>query len=100
MSGHFLYLQCFIAIPVLNANSVDPDQMPCSKTSVGKYPFYGMLDINGLNYVVIYIFVHPDRTLFFNRKVLIVFLFLKKKKKKKVNSFTATGDNNRLLQTA
>ena len=28
VSGYFLLLQCFIEIPVLNANSVDTDQMP------------------------------------------------------------------------
>ena len=29
----FLILQCFIAIPVVNANSVDPDQTPQSAAS-------------------------------------------------------------------
>ena len=33
VSGWFLLLPCFIDIPVLNANSVDPDQMQCSATS-------------------------------------------------------------------
>ena len=28
MSGQFLLLPCFIKMPVLNANSVDPDQTP------------------------------------------------------------------------
>ena len=29
----FLLLQCFIEIPVFYADSVDPDQMPCSAVS-------------------------------------------------------------------
>ena len=31
--SQFLSLLCFIEIPVFNANSVDPDQMPCSAAS-------------------------------------------------------------------
>ena len=33
VSGYFLLLQYYIEIPVLNANSVDPDQTPHSATS-------------------------------------------------------------------
>ena len=33
VSGLFLLLLCFIEVPVFNANSVDPDQMPCSVAS-------------------------------------------------------------------
>ena len=33
MSGQFLSLLCFIEISIFNANSVDPDQMPCSVVS-------------------------------------------------------------------
>ena len=33
MSGWFLIITCLIEIPVLNANSVDPDQMPRSAAS-------------------------------------------------------------------
>ena len=33
VSGWFLLLSCFIEIPVLNANSVDPDQTPRSGAS-------------------------------------------------------------------
>ena len=33
VSGQFLLLSCFIAIPVLYANSVDPYQMPRSAAS-------------------------------------------------------------------
>ena len=33
VSGRFILLQCFIEISVFNANSVDPDQTPCSKAS-------------------------------------------------------------------
>ena len=45
----------FVEIPELNANSVDPDQMPCSVASdlvytVCQCPFYGMLGLNGLNF--------------------------------------------------
>ena len=32
-SGQFLLLPCFIEMPVINANSVDPDQMPLSAAS-------------------------------------------------------------------
>ena len=28
VSGYFLTIPCFIEIPVFNANSIDPDQMP------------------------------------------------------------------------
>ena len=41
----FFLSQCFIYIPVINANSVDPDQMP---HSVCQCPIYGMLGLNGL----------------------------------------------------
>ena len=48
-----LLLSCFVEIPELNANDVDPDQMPHSAASdfglpVCKCPFYGMLGLNGL----------------------------------------------------
>ena len=33
MSDQFLLFLCFIEIPVINANSVDPDQMPHSMAS-------------------------------------------------------------------
>ena len=33
VSGYFLSLICFIEIPVANANSVEPDQMPHSVAS-------------------------------------------------------------------
>ena len=33
VSGYFLLLLCIIEIPVVNANSVDPDQMPHSMAS-------------------------------------------------------------------
>ena len=41
-------------MPVLNANSVDPDQMPLTAALIWVYtvsqrPIYGMLDIKGLN---------------------------------------------------
>ena len=43
VSGCFLLLR-FIEIPIINANSVDPDQV-----YIGcKSPLYGMLSINGL----------------------------------------------------
>ena len=34
MSGYFLLLQCFIEIPVFNANSADPDQTPQNMASI------------------------------------------------------------------
>ena len=33
VSGWFLSLSCFVEMSVLNANSVCPDQMPCSAES-------------------------------------------------------------------
>ena len=33
MSGQLLLLSCFVEIPVINANSVDPDQSPHSGVS-------------------------------------------------------------------
>ena len=64
MSGSFFVLPCFIEISVFNANSVDPDQTPHSAASrmrrliwvytVCHCPLYGMLGINGLNYVLLY----------------------------------------------
>ena len=50
MSGWFLLLICLKEIPILNANSVDSDQRPCSVVSetygsalFAKYPFGGFL---------------------------------------------------------
>ena len=49
----FLLLSCLVEISELNANSVDPDQMPHSARLIWVYtvcqsPFYGTLGINGL----------------------------------------------------
>ena len=40
VSSQFVLLQCFIDIPELNANSVDPDQTPRS-TLLANVPFMG-----------------------------------------------------------
>ena len=55
------YKHFFIAIPVLNANSVDPDKIPHSEASdLGLHcqrPFYWRLGINGLKlFFVIFIY--------------------------------------------
>ena len=55
VSSKFLLLQCFIEIPVFNANSVDPDQTLHSVGLIWVYticqcPFYRMLGINGLTH--------------------------------------------------
>ena len=47
---------CLIAIPIFNANSLDPDKTPHSAVSdLGldcKCPIYGMPSINGLRYLL------------------------------------------------
>ena len=53
-SGKFLLLPSCFEIPVLNANSVDPDRTPRSAASGQVYTFcqcrfYGTLGINGLS---------------------------------------------------
>ena len=65
--GHLviLLLPCFIEICVLNANSVDPDQMPQNAASdLGLHclpvSLYGMLGINGLNCNDIYFIFQGD----------------------------------------
>ena len=55
-----ILLLYFKEIPVFNANSVDPDQMPHSGASdlghsVCLFPFVWMLDINGIKYLETYI---------------------------------------------
>ena len=55
VSGYFLLLPCFIEIPVLNLNSVDPGQTPPYATSdlgqkcLPMSLFYGKLGTNGLS---------------------------------------------------
>ena len=55
MSGWFLLLLYFLATPLFNANSEDPDQTPHFAASdlgffsVCQCPFYGTLCINGLS---------------------------------------------------
>ena len=52
MSGQFLLLLCFIEISELNANSVDPDQMPHSGSKLFANILFVTLGINGLIYKV------------------------------------------------
>ena len=59
VSGKFLLLLCFIEIPVVNANSVDPDQMQhsaISDLSLHCLPitFWGSPDQNGLQSYSLY----------------------------------------------
>ena len=55
VSGQFLLLPCFIEMPVINANSDDPDQMPRLRRLILVYtvcqcPIYGTLSTNRLIY--------------------------------------------------
>ena len=43
MSGWFVLLQCFIELPVLNSNNVDPDQMPVMRRMILVYNVYPRL---------------------------------------------------------
>ena len=56
MSDQFQLLPCFIEMSVVNANSVDPDQMPHSAVAdLGLHclpsPIYGMLATNWLRFI-------------------------------------------------
>ena len=57
----FLLIPCFKEIPVFNANSVDPNQMPHSAESdrvcTVSVPFFGTLGINGL--MMVSCFIYP-----------------------------------------
>ena len=54
---HLVFLSpCFICIPVLNANSVDPDQIWVY--TVCQCPIYGMLCVNGLTKTCAHTFIN------------------------------------------
>ena len=64
VSDYFLLLLCFIEIPIFNAYSVDPDQMPHLRHLIWVYtvcqcPFYRALGLNGL-YKIFFQFLYKN----------------------------------------
>ena len=62
-----LLLQCFIAIPVVSANSVDPDQSPCSAVSDWVCTVLNLTDVDKI------FFFQPTSTdIYFSKSILCI----------------------------